>query len=171
MLLWGTCGGAPDTDPINESWDSRWEPYACRTNLSVTPSTTVTTTSSTVQQATTTTTTATTTTSIAPQNEPLLVGADPVVRLTPTEGVGVRPTLGWEAVEGADSYFLVVKDEAGVPYWAWEGSESSIPLGGAEFPEDYGNGPTIGPGYTWSVSAYAADGTFLAISGDRPVSP
>ncbi len=130
---------------------------------------TVTTSSSTVQQATTTTTT--TTTSIAPQNEPLLVGAAPVIQLTPTEGVGVRPTLDWEAVEGADSYFLVVKDDAGVPYWAWDGSETSIPLGGAEFPEDYGNGPTIGPGYTWSVSAYAADGTFLAISGDRPVSP
>jgi len=132
-----------------------------------TTATTATAQSSTVQKATTTTTT----TSIAPQNEPLLVGADPVIQLTPTEGVGVRPNLDWEAVEGADSYFLVVKDDAGVPYWAWDGSETSVPLGGAAFPEDYGNGPTIGPGYTWSVSAYAADGTFLAISGDRPVSP
>jgi len=122
--------------------------------------------SSTVQQATTTTTT-----SVASQNEPLLVGADPVIQLTPAEGVGVRPTLDWAAVDGAGSYFLVVKDEEGAAYWAWQGSETSIPLGGAEFPEDYGNGPTIGPGYTWSVSAYAADGTFLAISGDRPVSP
>ena len=124
--------------------------------------------SSTGQQATTTTTT---TTSVAPQNEPLLVGAAPVIQLTPTEGVGPRPTLDWEAVEGAGSYFLVVKDDAGEAYWAWEGSETSIPLGGAEFPEDYGNGPTIGPGYTWSVSAYTSDGTLLAISGDRPVSP
>ncbi|MFV1999856.1 MAG: hypothetical protein ACC654_05760 [Acidimicrobiia bacterium] len=59
----------------------------------------------------------------------------------------------------------------GAAYWAWEGSETSIPLGGAEFPEDFGNGPTIGSGYTWSVSAYAPDGTILAISGDRPISP
>lgn len=122
--------------------------------------------STTVQQATTTTTT-----SVALQNQPLLVGADPVIQLTPTEGVGVRPTFDWEAVEGAGSYFLVVKDDAGAAYWTWDGSETSIPLGGAEFPDDFGNGPTIGPGYKWSVSAYATDGTFLAISGDRPISP
>ncbi len=140
-----------------------------------TSSTTTSTSSSTTQQvattATTTTAATTTTTSIAPQSEPLLIGAAPVIQLTATEGVGVRPTLGWEAVEGADSYFLVVKDDAGAAYWAWDGSETSIPLGGADFPEDFGNGPTIGPGYTWSVSAYAEDGTFLAISGDRPLSP
>jgi hypothetical protein len=134
------------------------------------PSTSSATTSSSTTQQVATTTTATTT-SIAPQSEPLLIGAAPVIQLTATEGVGVRPTLGWEAVEDADSYFLVVKDDAGTAYWAWDGSETSIPLGGANFPEDFGNGPTIGPGYTWSVSAYSADGTFLAISGDRPISP
>jgi len=143
---------------------------ACSTgdrNTASVPSTTAvtaTTSFTTVQQTTTTT-------SVAPQNGPLLVGADLVIQLTPTQGVGVRPILDWEAVEGAGSYFLVVKDDAGTPYWAWEGSETAVPLGGAAFPQDYGNGPTIGPGYTWSVSAYAADGTFLAISGDRPVSP
>lgn len=112
-----------------------------------------------------------TTTSLAPQAEPLLAGANPVIQITPTEGVGLRPTLDWEAIEGADTYFLVVKDEAGTAYWAWEGSGTSIPLGGAEFPDGYGNGPTIGPGYVWSVSAYAGDGTILAISGDRTISP
>jgi len=148
-----------------------------------TTSATTTTSTSAPQQVTTTTsaTTATstsapqqatsTTTSVAPQNEPLLVGADPVIQLTPKEGAGLRPTLDWEGVEGAGSYFLVVKDDVGAAYWAWEGSETSIPLGGAEFPQDHGNGPTIGPGFTWSVSAYDVDGTFLAISGDRPVSP
>jgi hypothetical protein len=106
-----------------------------------------------------------------PQSDPLLVGAEAVIPITPTEGVGSRPTLEWEPVDGAASYFLVVKDDSGAAYWAWSGSETSIPLGGADFPEDFGNGPTIGPGYTWSVSAYDGDGTFLAISGDHPVSP
>ncbi len=118
-----------------------------------------------------TSTQVTTTTTLAPQAEPLLTGANPVIQITPIGGVGLRPTLDWEAIEGAGTYFLVVKDEEGAAYWAWEGSETSIPLGGAEFPQDYGNGPTIGPGYLWSVSAYAADGTILAISGDRPISP
>ncbi len=119
-----------------------------------------------------TTTQATTmTTLLAPQAEPLLTGARSVIQITPTEGVGLRPTLDWEAIEGAGTYFLVVKDEQGAAYWAWEGSATSILLGGAEFPQDYGNGPTIGPGYLWSVSAYAADGMMLAISGDRPISP
>ena len=111
------------------------------------------------------------TTTLAPQAESLLTGANPVIQITPTEGVGLRPVLSWEAIEGAGSYFLVVKDDAGAAYWAWQGSETSVPLGGAEFPENYGNGPTIGPGYMWSVSAYATDGTILAISGDLPVSP
>jgi hypothetical protein len=94
-----------------------------------------------------------------------------VIQLTATEGVGLRPTLAWEPVDGAAAYFLVVKDASGEAYWAWDGSETSVPLGGAEFPADFGNGPTIGPGYSWSVSAYAVDGAFVAISGDRPVSP
>jgi len=113
----------------------------------------------------------TTVSSADAQDEPLLVGADPVIQITPTEGGGPRPILAWEGADGASSYFVVVKDDEGAAYWAWEGSETSIPLGGAEFPQDHGNGPTIGPGYTWSVSAYAGDGTFLAISGDRPISP
>jgi hypothetical protein len=156
LVATGCSAGPGDTEPVPS-----------------TSSTTTSTSAPATQQAaaTTATTTTATITSIAPQSEPLLVGAAPVIQITPTEAVGVRPTLGWEAVEGADSYFVVVKDDTGTAYWAWDGSEISIPLGGAEFPENYGNGPTIGPGYTWSVSAYSADGTFLAISGDRPLSP
>lgn len=129
--------------------------------------------SSTTAPAATQQTTATeqATTTLAPQAESLLTGANAVIQITPTEGVGFRPMLSWEAIEGAGSYFLVVKDDAGAPYWAWDGTETSIPLGGASFPDDIGNGPTIAPGYTWSVSAYAADGTILAISGDRSLSP
>lgn len=130
------------------------------------------TTTSTPQPATEqSTTTTNTVTSVAPQSEPLLIGADPAIQVTPTEGEGSRPMFEWETVDGAALYFLVVKDDAGVAYWAWSGSETSIPLGGAEFPENHGNGPTIGPGFTWSVSAYATDGTFLAISGERLISP
>jgi len=130
-----------------------------------------TTTASSATAPSTTTAQQTTTTAAAPDVEPLLAGATPVLQGTPTEGVGLRPTLSWEAVDGADTYFLVVKDDTGLAYWSWLGTESSVPLGGAAFPEDIGNGPTIGPGYTWSVSAYAPDGTLLAISGDRPIAP
>jgi len=149
--------------------DGAAEPTPVTTSATAPTSSSATTASS---SATTTTPATTTPASTAsPQNEPLLVGAEPVIQLTATEGVGIRPTLAWESVDGAASYFLVVKDESEVAYWAWDGSETSVPLGGAEFPADFGNGPSIGPGYTWSVSAYAGDGTFLAISGDRPVSP
>ncbi len=74
-------------------------------------------------------------------------------------------------MDGAAEYLLVVKDEQGLAYWAWGGPDTSVPLGGAELPDDVGNGPTIAPGYTWSVSAYTVEGNMLAISGDRPVSP
>ena len=136
-----------------------------------TPVTTSTTAATSTIAATSTTAVQEATSPVTSQNEPLLVGAEPVIQLTASEGVGRRPTLAWDPVDGAASYFLVVKDASGAAYWAWDGSETSVPLGGAEFPADFGNGPIIGPGFTWSVSAYAADGTFVAISGDRPVSP
>jgi len=152
-LLAAACSSVQDgTDTVVVTGDATGDVSATATPSTTTPATTM-------------------TTLPAPQAEPLLAGANPVTQITPTEGVGLRPTLDWEAIESAGTYFLVVKDEKGAAYWAWVGSETSVPLGGAEFPEDYGNGPTIGAGYVWSVSAYAADGTILAISGDRPISP
>ena len=122
------------------------------------------TTASTVPEATTSTTLAE-----ADPIEPLINGAVLIPTLTPVIVETLRPKLEWEPVDGADSYSVVVLDETGEPYWVWSGSESEVPLGGASS-SDFGIGPIIGIGYSWSVAAFAADGAFLAVSGEVPIS-
>lgn len=121
------------------------------------------TTASTVSDATTSTTVAE-----AVPIEPLINGAALISTLTPVAVETLRPMLEWEPVDGADSYSVVVLDETGEPYWVWSGSESEVPLGGSS--SDFGIGPIIGIGYSWSVAAFATDGEFLAISGEVPIS-
>lgn len=103
--------------------------------------------------------------------EPLLIGAEPVTLLTPTEGGGPRPLMEWESVEGASEYLVVVLDGDGAPYWAWSGSATSVRLGGGELPDDHGSGPIVESGALWSVSAYDSEGNLLAISGQRSIAP
>lgn len=90
----------------------------------------------------------------------------------PTEGAGEVPTFEWKAAEGAASYRLVVLDPNGGPIWAWEGSETTVNLGGlpAERPVGEG-GPVIVQGSSWSVAALDAGGHVVAVSVFRPVSP
>jgi len=121
-----------------------------------------------VADSTTTTPTPTSTTTVAPV-EPLINDATLIPTLTPPVVEMLRPVLEWEPIEGADSYSVVVLDEAGEPYWAWSGTESEIVLGGAPS-SDFGIGPIIGVDYSWSVAAFDADGVFLAISGEVPIS-
>jgi hypothetical protein len=92
--------------------------------------------------------------------------------LTDIEAVGEKPLLKWENVTGASRYQLIVFNEAGEPYWAWEGTNTQIYMGGTEAqpPED-SSGPSIGAGYTWAVVAYGSDGRLLAASEVRPISP
>lgn len=91
---------------------------------------------------------------------------------TVTSGAGEKPLFGWDAVAGADRYQLIVFDEAGEPYWAWEGAVTQIYLGGTDAqPSADSNGPTIAAGYSWAVVAYGADGKVLASSEKRSISP
>ena len=108
------------------------------------------------------------------QGEPFLnvPGIGQVILLTDVQGGGEFPLFAWEPVSGAERYQLVVFDEAGEPYWAWEGAQTQVYMGGAESqPPADSSGPVISAGYTWAVVSYDASGQVLASSELRPISP
>ncbi len=107
------------------------------------------------------------------QGTPIDAGLASIELTGPTvSGAGEVPTFEWQAVAGAARYRLVVLDGDGEPLWAWNGSETRVNLGGlpVERPADI-SGPVITPGSSWSVVAFDADGTPLAVSVLRPVEP
>jgi hypothetical protein len=90
----------------------------------------------------------------------------------PTEGAGEVPSFEWRSVQGAEFYRLVVLDPSQGPIWAWEGTETSVNLGGLPGERPTGDGgPVIVAGSSWSVAALDADGHVVAVSVSRPVSP
>lgn len=95
-----------------------------------------------------------------------------VVLLAPAEtDAGVAPTFEWEPFEGAAAYRLsVVAPDR--PLWSWVGAETSVAfaLRTTERSED-APGLEIEPGSWWSVAALADDGSVLALSPFRSVSP
>jgi hypothetical protein len=96
------------------------------------------------------------------------LGIAEVVLAEPEAG----PVFSWEPVDGAATYRLVVLDGDGRAYWAWEGPDTTVALGGGTEAWPKGSGaPHAGEGYTWSVSALAADGTPVGISAAAPVLP
>lgn len=109
-----------------------------------------------------------------PPGEPFLdvPGISQVSLLTDIQGGEEMPLFAWEPVTGAERYQLVVFDEAGEPYWAWEGVQTQVYMGGAESqPPADSDGPVVSAGYTWAVVAYAANGQILASSELRSISP
>jgi hypothetical protein len=99
------------------------------------------------------------------------IDADIVLTAPPEEGAGEIPTFAWEPVEGAASYRLGILDARGNPIWSWEGSETSVVLGGVSGRQPEEGGPLITPGSRWSVIAYDGAGSTIAVSEIRPVSP
>lgn len=93
--------------------------------------------------------------------------------LTPAVAdAGARPTFSWEPVPGAATYALAVVTSAGGPVWAWEGTAMTVILGGwSEPPADGIPGPLITVECEWFVVAFAGDGSAMALSAWRPVSP
>lgn len=92
--------------------------------------------------------------------------------LTDIEGAGGKPLFAWEVVSGASRYQLIVFDEAGEPYWAWEGTRTQIYMSGTDAqPPNDSSGPSIDEGYTWAVVAYDSDGKISAASEIRSISP
>jgi len=100
-------------------------------------------------------------------------GVEATVELTapPEEGAGEVPTFEWSGVEGAAGYRLAVLNADGEVLWAWEGEETSIPLGAVADRPEGTYGPVLTPGSTWSVVALDPTGAVVAVSGVRPVSP
>jgi hypothetical protein len=90
-----------------------------------------------------------------------------VTLVSPAETeAGPTPTFAWEPIDGATAYRLVVLGPD-APRWGWSGAETSVQYGGSGAP----GGPSLKPGSWWSVAALAVDGTTLALSDLRAVSP
>lgn len=105
--------------------------------------------------------------SAAPQ-----VGVAGLSLLGPYEAeVGTVPRFEWSDVDGAAKYRLVVLGPQG-PIWAWEGTETSVNLGGltGDRPELM-PGPVVEAGTSWSVAAFDASGAVLDIVGPIEIAP
>jgi len=109
---------------------------------------------------------------VVPTGLPLVEGIPAITVLGPSESdAGEVPLFIWEPVAGASRYTVAVlgPDE---PFWAWQGEETQIYLGGLPFERPPGwAGPVILPGSCWSVMARGADGHIIAASEFLPVSP
>lgn len=109
----------------------------------------------------------------APAIGPIEIGLAKVVVIGPAAtAAGDRPTFSWEPVERAARYTLAVLTGANEPLWAWDGTATSVILGGwpSAPPADAPGPLLIGPG-AWFVVAYDAAGAPLAVSDVLAVSP
>ncbi len=84
-----------------------------------------------------------------------------------TTAAGPAPVFEWRSVDGAQAYRLSVRGPD-FRSWAWVGSDTTIRYGAITEGQA---GPTIIPGTLWSVAALGGDGSILALSELRPVSP
>ena len=89
---------------------------------------------------------------------------------TPESGGGDRPLLTWEPVDGAVQYYVVLRDAADVPYWAWRTAESELLVGWIES-DPTAPGPRVVEGASWTVTALDGTGGVIAVSHARPISP
>ena len=115
----------------------------------------------------------------APTSEPVedsspsdfLEHLDRITLLTPTSGSGPRPTLEWEAVDGADRYGVYLYAPGGELYWSWQGRETEIPVGGRPRLVDDALGPRVIDGMTWTVIGFNADQVPVAAGGPQSIAP
>jgi hypothetical protein len=110
----------------------------------------------------------------AVEPNPLLIipGIIEMENLMPESGVGIRPRLEWQEVEGALIYNIVVFEPDGTPYWAWRAEGTSVYVAGIDEPLPEGKeGPILADGMTWQVIAYDEDSTPIAVGGPWPISP
>lgn len=84
-----------------------------------------------------------------------------------TTGAGLAPIFEWRAADGASGYRLSVRGPQ-QRSWAWSGKATSVRYGGTV---DRQAGPVIVPGMRWSVAAFDHDGSIVALSELRPLSP
>jgi hypothetical protein len=82
---------------------------------------------------------------------------------------GSNPMLSWAPVDGAVLYRVVVLDPNGDAYWAWSGTETSVPVGGNATPTLVG--ARVYDAMSWQVAAHGADGAPLAMSEPHVLTP
>lgn len=99
------------------------------------------------------------------------LGIPGLALLTPMSGAGPRPELAWEPVDGAFFYNVVVLDPTGRGYWGWEGTDTSVHVGGEPVIKEGLSGPSVIDGMTWQVSAYDSDQNLIALSHQQPIAP
>ena len=116
----------------------------------------------------------------APQSQevesshPLLFFPDiiEIQNMMPLSGVGERPQLEWQMIQGAELYGITVFEPDGTPYWAWRGNRIWVYLGGIDEPLLLENeGPIIVPEMTWQVVAYNGEEIPIAAGGPWPIAP
>jgi hypothetical protein len=91
---------------------------------------------------------------------------------TRTKSRGDRPALSWSPVAGAAGYRVVLLDAGRRPYWSWQGTTSTVVVGGTEKPmPPAAGGPRVVKGSTWSVVALDDAGQPVALSAPRAISP
>jgi hypothetical protein len=86
-----------------------------------------------------------------------------VVVVEPTTETGSHPLMSWQPVDGATSYWLVVRDADERPYWAWTGNDTRVRVGGGDNP-DTNQTAVVHEAMTWSVAAFDGQGRLIAIS-------
>lgn len=141
---------------------------ACSSSGTEAPSSSTTTPGDTAETKSTTTMIDATTSTVA---EPAINGAVPIEQMTPTSGGGDRPLLEWVPIEGAVTYIVSVFTETGAPYWSAVTTEPRTYVGGAEQIAEGRTGPNVSDGYTWIVYADDTEGSLLAASPRRAISP
>lgn len=169
--LLAACSGSDDTDEVSTAATDEPGTEATSPTEPDAPSDTSTATTAPPATAVETTdapaATAPPTTPPPVEPKPLLAGFDDLIELTVGPGaVPNRPVLSWTAVDGADHYGAYVYAPNGELYWAWQGRETNVPLGGAigDAP-----GPAAGGGMTWAVIAYDASLLPIGVSVVAPL--
>jgi hypothetical protein len=90
--------------------------------------------------------------------------------LGPADEGGPHPTLEWEPVDGAATYWLVLRNASGEVYWAWTGADTQVRVGGGDRPELNQSAALYEP-MTWVVAAVDESGSLLAFSDVGTVAP
>lgn len=94
-----------------------------------------------------------------------------VMTVDPSGGPsGPYPVLSWQAVPEAATYWLVVSDSDGQPYWAWTGAATEVRFGGGDSAE-VNQTATLYEPMTWTVIAIDSDGELVAFSEPATIAP
>jgi hypothetical protein len=109
-----------------------------------------------------------TTTTAAPG---VLPGLAPLTLLTAGEGLGIRPILQWNAVDGAAQYVVVVNTPEGGPYWTWQGADTQVAFGGGPIDDQDTIGARLISPKRWFVVALDEAGSPIAASDSVALGP